>query len=44
MSACVRTVCVYAIVTVSRAVQRLVVIGIQSAFSKMTSEFYYINI
>ena len=39
--ACVR---VYAIVTVSRAVQSMVVIGIHSAFSKITSECYYINI
>ena len=39
--ACVR---VYAIVTVSRAAQSLVVIGIHSAFSRITSECYYINI
>ena len=39
--ACLR---VYAIVIVSRAVQSLVVIGIHSAFSRITSECYYINI
>ena len=38
--ACVR---VYAIVTVSRTVQSLVVIGIHSALSRITSECYYIN-
>ena len=35
---------VYAIVTVSRAVQSLVVIGIHLAFSGITTEYYYINI
>ena len=35
---------VYANLTVSRAVQILVVIGIHSAFSRMTSQCYYINI
>ena len=34
----------YAIVTVTRAVQNVIVIGIHSAFSRKTSECYYINI
>ena len=35
---------VYAFVTVARSVQNLIAIGIHSAFSRITSECYYINI
>ena len=35
---------VHAIVTVARAVQNLKVIGIHSAFSRISSECYYINL
>ena len=42
MSAC--DAHVYAIVTVSGAVESLVVVGINLAFSRIISECYYINI